>query len=64
VDLSALYTIEINRKIKGQFGGSIWNVFGTENIINKYYTLKDETVIETNELSLNFTPNLSARFIF
>lgn len=63
-DVSALYTVELNSKIKGEFGGSIWNVFGTENIINKFYTLKDDTVIETNELSLNFTPNLSARFIF
>jgi hypothetical protein len=63
-DVSALYIVDLNSKIKGEFGGSIWNVFGTENIINKFYTLKDDTVIETNELSLNFTPNLSARFIF
>lgn len=63
-DVSALYIVDLNSIIKGEFGGSIWNVFGTENIINKFYTLKDDTVIETNELSLNFTPNLSARFIF
>ncbi|PWK19599.1 carboxypeptidase-like regulatory domain-containing protein [Xanthomarina spongicola] len=64
VDVSALYMIDINRKIKGQFGGSLWNVLGTENVINKYYTIDNGSVIETNEMSLNFTPNLSARFIF
>jgi len=64
VDVSALYMVDISNKIKGQFGGSLWNVLGTENVINKYYTINNGTVVETNEMSLNFTPNLSARFIF
>lgn len=64
VDVSALYFVNINAKIIGEFGASLWNVLGTENVINTYYSLNNDTVIETNEFSLNFTPNVSARFIF
>lgn len=64
VDVSAIYFANISKKIKGEFGASLWNVLGTENIINTYYTLTNDTVIETNEYSLNFTPNLSARISF
>lgn len=64
VDVSALYGIDINNKVKGQFGASLWNILGNENTLNTYYTIKNDTVVQINELSLNFTPNLSARFIF
>ncbi|TYA57304.1 carboxypeptidase-like regulatory domain-containing protein [Formosa maritima] len=64
VDVSAIYDINISKKVKGEFGASLWNILGTKNIINTYYTINNGSVIQTNEFSLGFTPNVSARFIF
>lgn len=64
VDLSALYYLDMGKRLKGQFGASIWNVFGNENTINKYYRISNSNLIEINELSLGFAPNVSARIIF
>ncbi|WP_250433130.1 carboxypeptidase-like regulatory domain-containing protein [Hanstruepera flava] len=64
VDASAVYNVNISNKVKGVFGASLWNILGNENVLNTYYTIRNDAIVEINELSLNFTPNLSARFIF
>ena len=64
IDLSALYYVNLGAKLKGQFGASIWNVLGDENIINRYYRVNNAKLVEINELSLGFVPNVSARLIF
>ncbi|PNQ75432.1 TonB-dependent receptor [Hanstruepera neustonica] len=64
VDLSALYYLDIGKKLKGQFGASVWNVFGKDNVINRYYRLSNVNLVEINELSLGFVPNVSARILF
>ena len=64
MDLSALYFFNISNRLKGEFGASIWNVFGNDNTINRYYKNNEENFIEVNENSLGFVPNVSARIIF
>jgi len=64
-DISAIYNFKFSEGVKAEVGASVWNIFNQTNIINRYYTLNsDNTVIEINNRSLKFTPNLSFRLNF
>ena len=64
-DISAIYNFDLSNGVKAEIGASIWNIFNQTNIINRYYTLNsDDSVIEINNRSLKFTPNLSFRLNF
>jgi hypothetical protein len=64
-DLSAIYKFQVSKGIKAEIGASVWNMFNQTNIINRYYTLdSDNDIVEIDNRSLKFTPNLSARFNF
>ncbi len=65
VDFSATYTFNIFEKSKAIVGASLWNLFNRQNILNTYYTLDDENVINKIEnQSLGITPNVSFRVVF
>jgi hypothetical protein len=64
-DISAIYNFKLLKDIKAEVGASIWNIFNQSNFINRYYTFdSDENIIEINNRSLKFTPNLSFRVSF
>ena len=64
-DISAIYNFKFSQKIKAEVGASIWNIFNQTNIINRYYSLdSDNSIVEINNRSLKFTPNLSFRINF
>jgi len=64
-DISAIYNFEMSKTIKAEIGASIWNIFNQTNVINRYYTFdSDNAIIEINNQSLKFTPNLSFRVNF
>ena len=64
-DIAALYSFKFSKDIKAEIGASIWNIFNQTNIINRYYILNSEnSIIEINNRSLKFTPNLSFRVNF
>lgn len=64
-DISAIYNFNVSKGIKAEVGASIWNIFNQTNIINRYYTLdSDDSIVEINNRSLKFTPNLSFRINF
>ncbi|WP_426429557.1 TonB-dependent receptor domain-containing protein [Winogradskyella sp. HB-48] len=65
-DLSAIYKFQISKKgVKAEAGASVWNMFNQNNIINRYYTLDiDNNIVEIDNKSLKFTPNLSFRVNF
>lgn len=64
-DISAIYNFNLSKGISAEVGASIWNIFNQTNIINRYYTFdSDDSVIEINNRSLKFTPNLSFRLNF
>lgn len=64
-DISAIYNFKLSKGIKADIGASIWNIFDQTNIINRYYSLdSDNSIVEVNNQSLKFTPNLSFRINF
>ncbi|MCB0398784.1 MAG: TonB-dependent receptor plug domain-containing protein [Winogradskyella sp.] len=64
-DISAIYKFKLSKGIKAEAGASVWNMFNQDNIINRYYTFDtDGTIIEVDNRSLKFTPNLSFRVNF
>ncbi len=64
-DASAIYNFEISERIKASLGISVLNVFGRENILNKYYQLNEANEIKIVEnVSLGLTPNASFRVSF
>ena len=64
-DISAIYDFKLSKGVKTQVGASIWNIFNQTNIINRYYILNpDDNIVEVNNRSLKFTPNLSLRVNF
>lgn len=64
-DLSAIYKFQISKGINAEAGASVWNMFNQNNIINRYYTLDtDNNIVEIDNKSLKFTPNLSFRVNF
>lgn len=64
-DISATYKFNLSENTKAEIGGSVWNMFNQTNIINRYYTFDgDDNIIEIDNRSLKFTPNLSFRVNF
>lgn len=64
-DISAIYKFELMKDIRAEIGASVWNMFNQTNIINRYYTFDaDDAIIEIDNRSLKFTPNLSFRTYF
>lgn len=64
-DISAIYKFEFMKGVKTEIGASVWNMFNQTNIINRYYTFDaDDAIIEIDNRSLKFTPNLSFRANF
>ena len=64
-DISAIYNFNISNTVKADIGASVWNIFNQTNIVNRYYSLEsDDSIIEINNRSLKFTPNLSFRVRF
>ena len=64
-DISAIYNFKFSKGVKAEVGASIWNIFNQTNIINRYYIIdSDDSIIEINNRSLKFTPNLSLRLNF
>lgn len=64
-DISAIYKFNLSKDVKAEIGGSVWNMFNQNNIINRYYTINsDDEIVEIDNRSLKFTPNLSFRASF
>lgn len=64
-DVSAIYNFNFKNNIKAEIGASIWNLFDQTNIINRFYTFdSDNTIVQIDNRSLKFTPNLSLRIRF
>lgn len=64
LDVSAIYNFKLGDKAKANFGISVWNILNKENEINNFYRVKDETIMETIQNSLGFTPNAVFRAYF
>ncbi len=64
LDISAVYNLKLGLKTDANVGISIWNVLDKENIINNYYRITNETISETQQRSLGFTPNVVLRVFF
>ncbi|WP_405205420.1 TonB-dependent receptor plug domain-containing protein [Aquimarina sp. LLG6339-5] len=65
IDLSSTYTFKIAKNIRGLAGVSIWNLLNEENIFNQYFTIRDQSEIETvREFGLGITPNAVFRLSF
>ncbi|SFZ89223.1 TonB-dependent Receptor Plug Domain [Flaviramulus basaltis] len=64
-DCSATYAFNISDTAKATIGASVWNVLNKRNIINTYYTLDDNDMVNKVENeSLGITPNVSFRVNF
>jgi hypothetical protein len=64
-DFSATYAFNISDTAHATVGASVWNVLNKRNIINTYYTLDDQNVVNKIENeSLGITPNVSFRVRF
>ncbi len=64
-DISAIYAFKFAKGVNAEVGASVWNMFNQTNIINRYYTFDaDDEIIEIDNRSLKFTPNLSFRVSF
>ncbi|MDG2279898.1 MAG: TonB-dependent receptor, partial [Flavicella sp.] len=74
VDFSATYKFKFSEKGKtqGKFGLSLMNIFNTKNILDRGYEIKQDgrgplverTLVETDQISIGFTPNLVFRVDF
>jgi hypothetical protein len=64
VDISAQYKFNLSKRVLASTAISVWNLFNQENITNTYYKIDVDEVIEVNQNSLGFTPNLSFRVSF
>lgn len=64
-DCSATYVFNVSDAVRATIGASIWNIFNKKNIINTYYTLDANNMINKVEnQSLGITPNVSIRVNF
>ncbi len=62
LDWSANYKFKLSDHLKMQVGASIWNLTARTNILSRYYRLdENQNLIEYQQKSLGFTPNLSVR---
>ena len=74
VDFSATYKFKFSEKgrAQGKFGLSLMNIFNTKNILDRGYEIKQDgrgpllerTLVETDQISIGFTPNLVFRVDF
>jgi len=64
-DFSTTYTFKLSKKTHAIAGFSLWNLLNKSNIINTYYSIKeDESINKIENLSLGITPNFSLRLKF
>ena len=65
MDASAIYDLKLSPRLKATVGASVLNLTDRKNILNTYYRINDNDVIETVEsVSLGLTPNISFRVRF
>ncbi|WP_299225238.1 TonB-dependent siderophore receptor [uncultured Psychroserpens sp.] len=64
VDISALYNFKLGSNTKANIGVSVWNVFDQKNAINNFYRFNGTTINETEQQSLDFTPNVTFKVYF
>ena len=65
LDVSSTYRFGLGKNSEGFVGISFWNLLDRENVINHFYRLgEDEMVEEVDEFALRFTPNISLRVLF
>lgn len=64
VDVSALYDFKLSSKTKANLGLSVWNLLDRQNIINSFYRINNDGVVEIQQRSLGITPNLIFRVNF
>jgi hypothetical protein len=61
-DISGRYEFKIGDELKAQIGGSLWNFSNRENVINRYYIINSEEVIQRiDQQGLGLTPNIMLR---
>ena len=64
-DCSATYSLNLSDTSRATVGISVWNILNKKNIINTYYTLDEDNMINKVEnQSLGITPNVSIRVSF
>jgi hypothetical protein len=64
-DFSTTYTFKIAHNANAIVGLSLWNVLNKSNVINTYYVIDDNNMVNKIEnLSLGITPNFSFRVRF
>ncbi|WP_274473744.1 TonB-dependent receptor plug domain-containing protein [Mangrovimonas aestuarii] len=64
-DISATYKVKLNKKTEAILGASVWNIFNRKNIINSYYAVGDDGIVNKIDISaLGLTPNVSLRVNF
>ncbi|WP_051477617.1 TonB-dependent receptor [Aquimarina pacifica] len=64
-DSSITYTFRLSKKINGFFGVSVWNILNKENVVNNYYRINSENMVqEIKQLGLSLTPNAVFRVNF
>ncbi len=65
LDWSAEYRLKLKKNIRLELGASVWNITDRKNILNRYYQLDQNLqVVEYQQVSLGFTPNISLRLIW
>lgn len=65
VDISATYDFQISKGVQAHTGVSVWNIIDKENVINNYYQIDQQNVLQSvEELSLSITPNATFRVSF
>ena len=65
VDASALYSFRLSESVKASVGVSVLNLTSRRNVLNTYYRLNTQDVVEKVEsISLGLTPNASFRIRF
>ncbi|MEX6625360.1 TonB-dependent receptor plug domain-containing protein [Tenacibaculum salmonis] len=72
LDLSATYSFNFSKRMRGKIGISFLNIYNRKNILNRYYTAVTELknndftykIGEIDKVSLGFTPNLVFRVSF
>ena len=64
-DVSATYSFNLPKGLKGDFGLSLWNILSTNNIVNEYYQASsNNSLLRIEQKALGFTPNASFRVLF
>ena len=64
-DFSVIYDFAFGNKMKATIGASVLNFTNRKNVLNKYFRLDNNDLLETIEsTSLGITPNFSFRLKF